>query len=147
MIWSTDAQGLHAILESGVFLECTFNGTSTKSSYNHLRQNLINSYELGLSRAVMQHGYQIGVLNSYQQNLHFSLSNATHTPFPKNCYDLWQPEYLYRMKKFHDLHPFELLFWKNTRRNSVESLQHFDGILKQHGIHVKDLKIELSNQR
>ena len=145
MIWSTDSKGLHSVIESGVFFECSFNGTTTKSAYNNIRQNLINTYELGLSKAIMTHGYQISVLNSYQGGLHFAINNATRQPFPKNCYDLWQPDYIYRMRKFRDLNPYQLMFWKNTRRHSVESLHHFDGILREHGIDVKNLKIGLSN--
>jgi hypothetical protein len=106
MIWATDRTGLNTILSSGNIYDCgTALNAKTKQSYRKERDELINRYELGISKAIMKRGYTIKAIHPIQKQLSFNDSNA-FTNFPSECHDIW-----YRSK----LDNANILFLKNTR--------------------------------
>lgn len=109
MLWSTDAVGMGLIMNSGSFFDCTLSPDYRQINY------IIKTYELGISKAILEAGYQIRAINSVQQNLvldksHYHYNLATNSPF--NCRDMWHPEL--------KLSPYDTIFFKVSRYYSEE---------------------------
>ena len=109
MLWSTVAVGMGLIRNSGSFFDCTLSPKHREINY------VINTYELGLSKAILEAGYQIRAINSVQRNLifdksHYHYSLPTH--YPRNCRDMWHPDL--------KLSPYDTIFFKVSRYYSEE---------------------------
>lgn len=98
MLWATDKTGLASIIDAGAIYDCGW-----ELSRWHGREELINTYELGLSRAVLRAGYLI----QDQLNRTFAWRTATNS----ECSDLWNDDHL--VEKYS---PEALVFWKVTRK-------------------------------
>ena len=140
MIFSTDKIGLEIIRSSNAIYDC--GDSLVKGSYyekRKARSNLINRYELGMSKAILEAGYMIKSIHPLQDNLTFSNLNNS-IPFPSKCIDLWYSN----TKRFDDCFLFErigciptssqyskedVLFWKNTRIELPIYIK--DGVINQ----------------
>lgn len=119
MLWATDKIGLQTILDSGAIYDCK-NQLSKRAG----RDQLIERYEMGLSRSVMQAGYAIASHLPKQPGT-FVWENATQmvnnniTSFPNWCRDLW-------FKKRLAGHVGEegLLFYKRSREYPTQLDRH-----------------------
>jgi len=111
MLWSTDAVGMGLIRDSGSFFDCTLSPDYREYDY------IINTYELGLSKAILEAGYQIRAINSVQRNLILDKSHYHYnlaTDYPRNCRDMWYSEL--------KLSPYDTIFFKVSRYYNEEVL-------------------------
>ena len=104
MLWATDRVGLASIQKAGAIYEC-----DDQLSTKHGRDQLIITYELGLSRAVMKEGYAIQDMT----NRTFRWADAQAA----RCPDLWNDRRL-----VDTYSPETLLFWKMSRAGQAKAL-------------------------
>ena len=114
MLWCTDGIGLKAIMRSGAIYDCGNQLNETDG-----RSKLINRYELGLSKAIMQGGNNTNntlgwKIQSIIENRTFNWSDV---PTAK-CDDQWHDPSL--IEKYS---PDELVFWKVTRIHQQRARQ------------------------
>lgn len=133
MLWATDATGLTAILDAGAIYDC---GDQLKRSKG--RDELINRYELGLSKAIMKAGWGIMALHSSAS--HFVWSNASSHPKgprwwgPRWCRDVWNDHHLDTKVPLESA-----IFWKVSRQrpSSVQRYARIMDELKDSIAHVR----------
>lgn len=114
-MWATDVDGLQAIIDSPAVYDCAQN-TSTISG--ELYADIIDRYELGLSSAVMDRGYEISAfLSPWNFASGNSSMNSSHYP-PEGCSlsdgsDIWSsPDTILRRLPQDAINP---LFYKTSR--------------------------------
>jgi hypothetical protein len=124
MLWCTDAQGLAAIVRGGAMYDCGQDGPLEKEQ----RNALINRYELGLSRHVLQAGYRIGTISGIQGEYDQASS------VDSICHDVWNQGDLHQRITAENM-----TFWKVSRQ--------FPTAVRTHAARQEELLIERRRSR